>query len=113
MANVSVQETDNTEPHTLGYVTIALMFICVPAGVILAYIDRSKASLLLASHYNYLIGTFWKALLFYVISAVLSLVLIGLVGMFFVSIWYIARCIKSLVYLNRGRSIINPKTWTI
>ena len=111
MADISISTTEHSEPRTLGYVAIALMFFCVPAGVILAYIDRSKASPLLVSHYNYLIGTFWKGLLFWFISAILSLVLIGFFAMIVVSIWYIARCVKSFVYLYRGDAITKPATW--
>ncbi|WP_176526918.1 hypothetical protein [Rhizobium subbaraonis] len=30
---------------------------------------------------------------------------------FATSIWYLARCIKSLVYLHRDQPIASPKTW--
>jgi Predicted membrane protein len=104
---------DQPESKTLGCVAAALFLFFAPAGLILAYIDRSKASPLLASHYNYLIGTFWKGLLFFVISLFLSFVLVGIVASFATSIWYIARCIKSLVYLHRSEAIAQPSTWLV
>jgi uncharacterized membrane protein len=96
---------------TLGYIAGVLMLAFAPAGVILSYIDRSKASPLLVSHYNYLIGTFWKGLLFGFISMVLTFVFIGIFVWFATSIWYLARCIKSLVYLHRDQPISTPGTW--
>lgn len=111
MTDVTQQIVETQENKTLGYVAGILMLVCAPAGVILSYIDRGKASPLLASHYSYLIGTFWKGLLFLVISAILTFVLIGLIAYFVTSIWYLARCIKSLVYLHRGDAIATPSTW--
>lgn len=102
-----------SETKTLGYVAAALLLFCAPAGLILAYIDRSKASPLLASHYNYLIGTFWKGLLFAVVSMILSIILIGVLAAFVTSIWYLARCIKSIVYLHRDEAIAQPSTWLV
>ena len=95
----------------LGYLAGFLMIVFAPAAVILSYIDRSKASPLLVSHYNYLIGTFWKGLLFGVISMVLTFFVIGIFLWFATSIWYLARCIKSLVYLHRDQPISAPGTW--
>ncbi len=100
-----------SEPPVLGYVALALMVFFAPAGIILAYIDRPKADPLLASHYTYMIGTFWKSLLYSFICFVLSFVLIGIFGFFLLSLWYLARCVKNLVYLARNEAIANPGTW--
>lgn len=99
------------EPPVLGYVALALMVFFAPAGVILAYIDRPKADALLASHYTYMIGTFWKGMLYSFVCLLLSFVLIGIFGFFLVSIWYLARLIKNLVFLIRNEPITNPRTW--
>ena len=111
MSDISISPSSATESKTLGYVAGSLMMVLAPAGVILSYIDRKNASSLLASHYNYLIGTFWKGMLCAIISLVLSFVLIGFVLSFATGILYIARCIKSLVYLHRDQAIENPRTW--
>jgi uncharacterized membrane protein len=107
----TVSSTVNNK--TLGYIAGALMIAFAPAGVILSYIDRGKTSPLLVSHYNYLIGTFWKGLLFGIISMVLTFVFIGILLSFATSIWYLARCIKSLVYLYRDQPISTPGTWLL
>lgn len=117
MSDVSLtpapQSSAANEPPVLGFVALALMIFFAPAGVILAYVDRPKADALLASHYTYMIGTFWKGLLYSAICVVLSFVLIGILGFFVVSIWYLARCIKSLVYLIRNETITAPRTWLV
>lgn len=113
MTDISMPGQVERPSFTLGYVAIALMFVCAPAGLILSYIDRPKASPVLANHYTYLIGTFWKGLLYWFISFLLSFVLIGLVLMVAVSVWYIIRCVKSLVYLNRGEAIAKPGSWLV
>jgi len=113
VTNTVLQATETEGSKTLGYVAGILMFVFAPAAVILSYIDRGKASPLLSSHYSYLIGTFWKGLLFFAISFVLTFLVIGIFASFATSIWYLIRCIKSLVYLHRGDSIERPSTWLI
>ncbi|RYE56890.1 MAG: hypothetical protein EOP18_03560 [Rhizobiaceae bacterium] len=98
---------------TLGYVANVLMFVCAPAGVILAYIDRPKADAVLASHYSYLIGTFWKGMLYWFVAFLLTFLVIGILVMFAAGLWYIARCVKSVVYLSRGEAIGNPGSWLL
>lgn len=111
MSDISLSPAATNQSKTLGYVAGSLMILLAPAGVILSYIDRGNASPLLASHYNYLIGTFWKCMLMMIISFVLSFVVIGLFLSFATSILYLARCVKSIVYLHRDQPIANPTTW--
>lgn len=111
MTDISSSAVNPTDNKTLGYIAGILMILCAPAGVIISYIDRGKATPLVASHYNYLIGTFWKGLLFMTISAVLTFLVIGIFAYFATSLWYLFRCIKSLVYLHRGEPIAIPSTW--
>ncbi len=111
MTDIQSTTATSTDSKTLGFIAGLLMIFCAPAGVILSYIDRGKATPLVASHYNYLIGTFWKGFLFMMISLVLTFVVIGFFAYIATSLWYLFRCIKSLVYLHRGEPIANPSTW--
>jgi uncharacterized membrane protein len=63
------------------------------------------------SHYTFLIRTFWIGLLYALISVVLMMVAIGVVLMFAVAVWFIARCILGLQALQRGEPIKNPESW--
>lgn len=47
-------------------------------GVIIAYIDHSHTIEKYATHYQYLIRTFWIGLLFLLVSVLLSFLIVGL-----------------------------------
>ncbi|MGI6853572.1 DUF4870 family protein [Mesorhizobium sp. 1B3] len=113
MSESTVTLAPATENKILAYVADALMFFFPLAGVVIAYIDRPKASPMVASHYTYLIGTFWKSLLLTVVNILLSFVLIGLFTAVATGIWYLVRTIKSLVLLSRNEPIAKPSTWWI
>jgi uncharacterized membrane protein len=82
-------------------------------GLVLAYINRSKAEPWVETHYTWAIRTFWIGLLYSVISLVLIFVAIGFVLLFAVLVWYIVRCIIGLQAVGRGEPIKNPKSWFI
>lgn len=113
MSEITTASPSLNESKTLAYAAGIMMFICAPIGVIIAYMDRPKASQMIASHYNYTIGTFWKALLLAVLNVLLSFVLIGFLTMIASGIWYMVRVVKGLVYLYRGEPISKPSTWWI
>ncbi|TIX40047.1 MAG: hypothetical protein E5V19_05430, partial [Mesorhizobium sp.] len=80
-------------------------------GIVLAYINRGKAGGFVESHYTFLIRTFWIGLLYALISVVLMMVAIGVVLMFAVAVWFIARCILGLQALQRGEPVKDPESW--
>jgi uncharacterized membrane protein len=94
-------------------------------GVIIAYVARDGAGPVARSHYDFLIRTFWPALIgvlvagaAMVVGVVLSLVLIGFpilfaAGALFLAIWVwvMVRCIVGLIYLSRGEAHPRPATW--
>lgn len=80
-------------------------------GIVLAYINRGKAGGFVESHYTFLIRTFWIGLLYALISVVLMMVAIGVVLMFAVAVWFIARCILGLQALQRGEPVKDPDSW--
>ena len=73
-------------------------------AVLLSYFDRgSKRDSYLYSHYQYLIKTFWLALLWLIISGVLMVSVIaffaGLAILYIVGIWELYRLFKGLSLL--------------
>lgn len=119
---------------TLPIVAWVAMLFMPLIGVILAYVDRSKTSEIYATHYRYLIRTFWIVLLLAVIggclsaiaaflsmlSVVLPVMALALVpmalapfAMIAVGIWYLVRCVKGLVLLSRDEPIQHPGTWFV
>ncbi len=96
-------------------------------GLILAYVMRSGAGPVMASHYAYQIRTFWVSLILFVVGcglvlvgAPLSIVLIGIPIMFlggavcFVAwLWAMIRCIVGAVRLADGQPIARPYAYGI
>ncbi|QFT33776.1 hypothetical protein K1718_23170 [Roseibium porphyridii] len=99
---------------TLVYI-LYLVNIIVPftaiVGVIFAYLNRGKSTGWVESHYTYQIRTFWIGLLFGIVSALLTIVLIGFLMIIAVLIWMIVRCIKGLQLAGRNEPVPNPETW--
>lgn len=84
-----------------------------PIGLIIAYVDRDKATDLTATHYRYLMRTIWIGLLFGFVSLLLSIVAIGFLTWIATLVWYLVRCVKGLVLLMRDEPIANPGTWWV
>ncbi|MET3666864.1 DUF4870 domain-containing protein [Caulobacter sp. 1776] len=82
-------------------------------GVIIAYISRKDAPAWLASHYEFQIRTFWLALLFSLIGAVLTVVGIGIVVLVAVGVWLVVRSVVGLSTLLKGQPYPTPKNWML
>ncbi|WP_395338189.1 DUF4870 family protein [Ningiella sp. W23] len=80
-------------------------------GVIIAYIHKSQSALWLQSHYQFIIRTFWIGLLFSIVGALLTVVLIGFLVLLFLVVWLIIRCVKGFQYLEKREPHPDPTTW--
>lgn len=88
----------------LGIVTGNLATI---GGVIAAYMGRDGRQTIAASHFEYLIRTFWKALIWFVILVVVTFILVvTLVGIplawaiwLLYALWYIVRVARGWIRL--------------
>lgn len=96
--------------HIAGAVTGGLT--CV-IGVIIAYISRKDAPEWLASHYEFQIRTFWLALLFSVVSIILTPVGIGVVALVATGVWLVVRGVVGLSTLLKGQPYPTPKNWML
>ena len=80
-------------------------------GVIIAYIYRGEAPDWVKSHHTLQIRTFWIGLLIGIIGVVLSLVLIGYLGLLFLIIWMIVRCVIGLKTVSANPPYPKPESW--
>jgi len=109
----------STNPGERGYANLIYILYLVGlingvtaiVGVIMAYTAKDQAIDQLKSHYHHQINIFWKVLLFGVIGAVLSVVLVGFLILFFAFIWYIVRIVKGMQTLARGETYPDPASW--
>lgn len=109
--------------YLLGLANVITIFI----GLFIAYANRRDAGPVMASHYTFLIRTFWLSIGWFVIGGLLllfgiplSLVLVGipavLLGVFImgaVGIWFVIRCVMGVIYLARGEPYPRPYNWLI
>ena len=82
-------------------------------GLVMAYVERPGAPDWLASHYRLQIRTFWIGLLYYLISACLWVVGIGMVLTVAVLVWFVVRCALGLARLMRSEAYPTPESWLV
>jgi len=78
--------------YAVGFMTGGLGTL---AAVILAYVKRGDAAgTIYSSHFDWVLRTFWWSLLWGVISAIFTLLIIGWLGLFLTVVWVIYRLVK-------------------
>jgi uncharacterized membrane protein len=82
-------------------------------GVALAYVNRDGAPDWLQTHYRFQIRTFWISLLYFVVAALLCVVLIGFLLLPAVAIWFIVRCAIGISFLMKNEPYPRPDTWIV
>lgn len=83
-------------------------------GLVLAYVWRGEAhEPWEATHYTYLIRTFWIGLIVGVIGVILSIVLIGIPLLIAVGIWWLVRTVMSLINAQKRAPMPDPQTLLI
>jgi uncharacterized membrane protein len=81
------------------------------AGIILAHVWQGEADEpWLASHYTYLIRTFWIGFAASIVAAVLSIVLIGLLLFPVIAVWVGIRSVMSLLKAQKHEPMPDPET---
>lgn len=84
--------------HLIGSVT-ALPSI---AALVLNYVKRRDTGSVLGSHHDWMIRTFWWAVLWSIIGFILTLVFIGWLVLGLVWLWYVYRHIFGMIRLANG-----------
>ena len=92
---------------------VGLVFgITAIIGVVMAYINKDdQQPEWIKSHYEFLIGTFWKGLIIGIAGALLSVIFIGILIILFLYVWVIIRCVKGMKYLSEQQAHPNPSGW--
>jgi uncharacterized membrane protein len=91
--------------YGVGFLSGGFLGIATFAAVVLMYIKRADtAGTLYAAHFDWLLRTFWWALLWLALSAIGILILIGWVGIVATLIWVLYRIIKGWLALLEGNA---------
>jgi uncharacterized membrane protein len=111
--------------YGLYLLSVPSVWVAVLLGLVLAYANREHAGPRMATHYQFLIQTFWKSIWWAVIGVVLcivggifSVVLIGIpfliAGVLIlaaVHIWFYVRLAVGLIYLAQDEAHPRPDAW--
>jgi len=80
-------------------------------GIVLAHVWQGESKDgWSASHFSYLIRTFWFGFLGFLIAGVLSVVLIGFLLMPLIAVWVGVRSVLSLIKAQRQEPMPDPNT---
>lgn len=104
---------DLNRPTIIALLYLASFITGITAiiGIVLAHIWQGESGEgWEKSHYQYLIRTFWLALVGGVIGVVLMIVLVGFLVLGAVSVWVVIRSVISLTKAQRREPISNPTT---
>ena len=82
-------------------------------GVVIAYVRRENAPAWLQSHYTFQIRTFWVSLIGVVVFGILTLILIGFVGLLVVWLWLLIRSVVGLLRVIERQQIDDPRSFWI
>lgn len=133
MTHADTTVTTTTEDKTLPVIVYALYLLglvnglTILIGLVIAYANRDNAGPRMASHYTFLIYTFWVGLIASIavgaaaiVGAILSVVLIGIPILLLagaaacaIYIWFIVRCVVGLIHLSRGDAYPRPTNLVI
>jgi uncharacterized membrane protein len=94
--------------HLAGIITGGMTSL---VGVVMAYVYRGRGPGWLDEHYRYQIRTFWIGLLYFAVSGLLTLILIGFLTWLLAVVWLVIRCVKGLKALQERRPPDNVDTW--
>ncbi|MGQ4877683.1 DUF4870 family protein [Billgrantia sp. LNSP4103-1] len=118
--NHSVIEPGRTPDTTLPLVVYALLLagivtggLTALVGVVIAYVYRGEGPHWFDEHYRYQIRTFWISVLYFAVSGLLTLVLIGFVTWLLAVVWLVVRCVKGIRRLQEHRAPDNVDAWLI
>lgn len=80
-------------------------------GCVMAYIYRGNSAPYLEEHLRFQRRTFWISLLYGIIVALLSIIVIGYILIPFLYLWMIVRCIRGWKALDKGEAPSKLASW--
>lgn len=97
---------------SLLYLSSFVLGVTAIVGVVLAYVWKGESrEAWEASHYEYLINTFWIGLVGSIIGFILIFILIGIPILLAVMALTVVRSVLSLVRAQQHEPMPNPGTW--
>jgi uncharacterized membrane protein len=90
---------------TAGFISGGLLGIATLAAMVLLYVKRADVGgTFYSAHFDWLLRTFWWALLWLGLSFLTTLIYIGWIGIGVTLIWVLYRLVKGWLALFEGRA---------
>jgi len=99
--------------YILFLVGFATGGVAALVGLVLAYVNRDSAPEWLRSHFTFQIRTFWVGMLYFAISVVCCIILIGVPMLVATSVWFIVRCALGINRLMKTEAYPTPESWVL
>lgn len=81
-------------------------------GGVMAHLGGSDAPEWQRSHLRFQVRTFWIGLLFSIVSGLAVLAAgLGFVLLLLTGVWVIIRCVKGILWLQKGAPVPEPASW--
>lgn len=111
-----MSETDNSRQTLLiTYILFAVgIFIGITSlvAIVISHLKVGSApNEFIRSHYQWLIRSFWFALIGAIIGWVTVFIFIGTIILVVVGLWYIYRIVKGFLAFNDNKPIADPTAW--
>ena len=94
--------------YLLAFVTGGATWL---VAIVMAYLGRADAPAWQQGHFRFQIRTFWMGLLFGLIAGVTAFVFVGFVLGALVAVWLVVRCVKGILWLQKGEDVPDPESW--
>ncbi len=95
----------------IGYMLGPFFWLTGVGSVIVAAIHKGKGPQWMQSHYDFIISTFLRGLVFIIPGLILSMVIIGWFVLLFWAVWLIIRAVKGFRDLTDQKPVEQPHRW--
>lgn len=92
----------------LAVITSGIFWLAGIASVVLAYMKRGDAAgTMYAPHFDWVLSTFWWAVLWLLLSAIATVIFIGWITGLVAVVWLVYRLIRGWLALAAGKMPLN------
>lgn len=95
----------------VAYAALALAFVngfSAIVTVVIGYVKRNEVPPWLATHYTFLIRTFWVTLVVGLLGLLLTIVLVGFLVLTALAVWVIVRLVRGAIWLSEDKPVPQP-----
>jgi len=93
------------------YLVSLVLGVTAVVGLIMAYVYQGQGPAWVQTHYRFQIRTFWILILASLVALLLTLVVIGVVLWPLILVWFIVRCVRGIIAVDKQQPYPKPASW--